>query len=174
MHGFSLFCFVDVILSIFKDSTWSVCPHASALRHRPWGNHIDGFVQDCSISSALAMEILHSCTKPAIWLPCAYNHLDVLYPLIKELFAWNITDERQFCFRWASWRLILPANWPFVLHAVQSSIKEDIKAPRYWRNPPLWGGFPSLELLIIKTIISKWIWMDGSAAIFMPSSWICL
>ena len=29
--------------------------------------HIDGFLQDCSISSALAMEILQSCVKPWIW-----------------------------------------------------------------------------------------------------------
>ena len=29
--------------------------------------HIDGLMQDCSISSALAMEILQSCTKPWIW-----------------------------------------------------------------------------------------------------------
>ena len=28
--------------------------------------YIDGLVQDCSISSALAMEILQSCTKPSI------------------------------------------------------------------------------------------------------------
>ena len=28
--------------------------------------HFDGLVQDCSISSALAMEILQSCTKPLI------------------------------------------------------------------------------------------------------------
>ena len=28
--------------------------------------HIDGPVQDCSISSANALEILHSCTKPSI------------------------------------------------------------------------------------------------------------
>ena len=27
---------------------------------------IDGLVQDCGISSALAMEILHSCTKPSL------------------------------------------------------------------------------------------------------------
>ena len=27
--------------------------------------HIDGLMQDCSISSALAMEILQSCTKPS-------------------------------------------------------------------------------------------------------------
>ena len=29
--------------------------------------HIDGLVQDCSNSSALAMELLQSCTKPLIW-----------------------------------------------------------------------------------------------------------
>ena len=29
--------------------------------------YIDGLVQDCSISIALAMEILQSCTKPSIW-----------------------------------------------------------------------------------------------------------
>ena len=29
--------------------------------------YIDGLVQDCSISSALAMELLQSCTKPSIF-----------------------------------------------------------------------------------------------------------
>ena len=32
--------------------------------------HIDGLVQDCSISSALAMEIMQSCTKPWLWQFC--------------------------------------------------------------------------------------------------------
>ena len=35
-----------------------------------WGwqrnDHLDGLVQDCSISSALAKEILQTCTKPSI------------------------------------------------------------------------------------------------------------
>ena len=30
-------------------------------------SHFDGFVQDCSISSALALEILQFCTKSSIW-----------------------------------------------------------------------------------------------------------
>ena len=34
--------------------------------------HTDGFLQDCSISSALAMEILQSCIKPWIWYQCIY------------------------------------------------------------------------------------------------------
>ena len=29
--------------------------------------HIEGFVQDCSDSNALAMELLQSCAKPSIW-----------------------------------------------------------------------------------------------------------
>ena len=29
--------------------------------------NIDGLVQDCSISSALAMKLLQSCTKPSVW-----------------------------------------------------------------------------------------------------------
>ena len=29
-------------------------------------DYIDGLVQDCSNSSALAMKLLHSCTKPTI------------------------------------------------------------------------------------------------------------
>ena len=29
--------------------------------------HVNGLVQDHSISSALAMEILQSCTKPSMW-----------------------------------------------------------------------------------------------------------
>ena len=28
--------------------------------------HVDGLVQDCSNSSALAMELLQSCTKPSM------------------------------------------------------------------------------------------------------------
>ena len=44
------------------------CSFISRLHYCHGGNHIDGFVQDCSISSALSMEILQSCTKPSIWL----------------------------------------------------------------------------------------------------------
>ena len=36
---------------------------------------IDGLVQDCSNPSALAMELLQSCTKPSI-LPGTYNTQD--------------------------------------------------------------------------------------------------
>ena len=35
--------------------------------HMARHGHFDGLVQDCSISIANALEILHSCTKPSIW-----------------------------------------------------------------------------------------------------------
>ena len=36
-------------------------------------DHIDGLVQDCSISSALAMEILQFCNKPSIYCLPTYT-----------------------------------------------------------------------------------------------------
>ena len=43
-------------------------------------NLIDGLVHDCSISSALAMELLQSCTKPSIfWLSvsCVIDFINI-------------------------------------------------------------------------------------------------
>ena len=37
------------------------------IQYFPAAFHIDGLVQDCSNSSALAMELLQSCTKPSIF-----------------------------------------------------------------------------------------------------------
>ena len=38
----------------------------NALQNHPGRLHIDGLGQDCSNCSALAMELLQSCTKPSI------------------------------------------------------------------------------------------------------------
>ena len=46
--------------------------------------HTNGFVQDCSISSALAMEILQSCAKPWIWYQCICG-------VVRPLFLRNIS-----------------------------------------------------------------------------------
>ena len=40
-------------------------------------NYVDGLVQDCSNSSALALELLQSCTKPSMYSLC--NSLCVTY-----------------------------------------------------------------------------------------------
>ena len=53
-------------------------------------SHIDGLVQDCSNSSALAMELLQSCTKPSILL--FYTEKEVLHILM----AWWYNNELCF------------------------------------------------------------------------------
>ena len=40
----------------------------TTITNSPEINYIDGLVQDCSNSSALAMELLQSCTKPSMYL----------------------------------------------------------------------------------------------------------
>ena len=42
--------------------------HSLKLRYKIFEMHIDGLVQDCSISIANALEILQSCIKPSIWM----------------------------------------------------------------------------------------------------------
>ena len=49
-----------------------ICKQIQLIHHQQWLNQIDGLVQDCSISSALAMEILQSCTKPS---KSAWKHI---------------------------------------------------------------------------------------------------
>ena len=49
------------------DEPWLLC-YDYKCRQQGLYSHIDGWVQDCSISSMLAMEILQSCIKPSIWL----------------------------------------------------------------------------------------------------------
>ena len=52
---------------------------------------IDSLVQDCSISSPLAMEILQSCTKPSKWsFPCGdLEHLAGRY----KVHRWSVNDH---------------------------------------------------------------------------------
>ena len=53
------FCFgLNVLISL--------SPDLDVFTHQGWVMHINGLVQDCSNSSALAMELLQSCTDPAI------------------------------------------------------------------------------------------------------------
>ena len=66
-------------------------------------NHFNGFVQDCSISTANALEILQSCTKPSIWcylvttnistsITCLSSYLYLTPPVITKQSA-----MRPFC-----------------------------------------------------------------------------
>ena len=53
-------------------SGWSLTEHGRCYEcsRYPMGYfyHVDGLVQDCSNSSALAVELLQSCTKPSMYL----------------------------------------------------------------------------------------------------------
>ena len=45
-------------------------------------SHVDGFVQDCSISIANALEILQSCIKPSTSLPHINSPIPILFPSV--------------------------------------------------------------------------------------------
>ena len=83
-------------------------------------DYIDGLVQDCSNSSALAVELLQSCAKPSIYSDVG-EHLRI-----------TVTSY------WARWRLKAPVSRLFTQPFVQAQINENIKALRHWL---LWGEF---------------------------------
>ena len=49
----------------------SFCSSIKVKSRSQFHNHVDGLVQDCSNSSALAMELLQSCTKPLMYSSCS-------------------------------------------------------------------------------------------------------
>ena len=54
--------------------------------------YFDGLMQDCSISSALTMEILQSCTKPSIcscFVVLCFGLLQMMYPYPSGLLHWH-------------------------------------------------------------------------------------
>ena len=58
--------------------------------------YIDGLVQDCSNSSALAMELLQSCTEPLIyylgfWMHSAYiEMIDIMSYKVLVMLLWSM------------------------------------------------------------------------------------
>ena len=61
-------------------------------------SHVDGLVQDCSNSSALAMELLQSCTKPSMygfgWI--TWNHRIIFFFLRGKFTYGTAVAETQF------------------------------------------------------------------------------
>ena len=57
--------------------------------------HVDGLVQDCSNSSALAMELLQSSTKPSM----CYLHIfyPVTYHVVEHYFSFWLTYHMYDC-----------------------------------------------------------------------------
>ena len=76
--------------------------------------YIDGLVQDCSNSSALAMESLQSCTNPLIYASPGLNHL-THYNLVTlyVVRSWNIDTVCLFLFFFAMflWSIYLLHHW---------------------------------------------------------------
>ena len=56
--------------------------------------YIDGLVQDCSISSALALEILQSCTKALICCSLALSHHYALFSQWDHQYCINMCDQQ--------------------------------------------------------------------------------
>ena len=82
-----------------------------------FGKINDGLVQDCSNSSALAMELLQSCTKPSIYsqdrysncLPehfCDMSHMEHYYiyttDWTKTVSWWLVSPKHQQAWHWPS------------------------------------------------------------------------
>ena len=51
------------------------CVHILKLIKTLMKTHVDGFVQDCSNSTANALELLQSCTKPSIYVSLSASHV---------------------------------------------------------------------------------------------------
>ena len=110
--------------------------------------HIDGFTQDCSILSALAMEIPRSCTKPSIW---AWHHALATRqtPVMVKLFSlfsdpWILNPRDAFSdTHYSDVIMRTIASLITSLAVVYSTVysyadQRNIKAPRHW---PLCGEF---------------------------------
>ena len=65
--------------------SYIILPSISCGYDMPLGNHIDGLVQDCSNSSALAVELLQFCTKPSI---CTFKKV-ICQSQCDDLGAWT-------------------------------------------------------------------------------------
>ena len=82
------------VLNIMRPEYYCVYYSVSSL--------IDGLVQDCSISSALAIQILQSCLKPLIWASVVVRMMLLKMPLLWQyvcivlnFWIWHDRHERS-------------------------------------------------------------------------------
>ena len=101
---------------------------------------IDGFVQDCSISSALAVEILQSCTNPSKW-SCSY-------PVCQS------ADTLSLRLVWAARFQILTYN--YASHKTQSN-----ETSLWYCNPDTYDVLTVVLLLLYstwtQTLTTQWL-----------------
>ena len=115
-----------------------------------WLPDIDGLVQDCSISIAIALEILQHCTKPSM---CAdlrtvgYYRLQFSEQLIARSYIWLLCMYIHDSFH-GPWWLIGRIRWLFLID----------KIVLWWQL--LWDKFSCLHSFIINDIntirLIKW------------------
>ena len=82
----------------------------------------NGLVQDCSISSALAMEILQSCTKLSI------------YSLRQSLTICVTAKGRMACTRMATSNICEAISWPWCVPSIRVSSTNTLTYLRYKDN----------------------------------------
>ena len=85
--------------------------------------HIDDLVQECSISSALAMEILQSCNKPSICGLCLLFINEFLCAMVGEYMSVHMHVQHIY---WSVWGKSCPSSW--------SHYRADTRfAPSQWK-----------------------------------------
>ena len=98
-----IFWFKKMHLKMSSGIWWPYCLGLNVLKASAKDDN-DGLVQDCNISSALAMEILQSCTKPStnvfVYFNVSEKNILKLYYTIFFFIVWNVsvqTAVRLYC-----------------------------------------------------------------------------
>ena len=90
MHIYIYICTLQIVILSFHMFVFICIPVLLI------NEYFSGLLQDCSKSSALAVELLQSCTKPSIW--CLYNHMhtcvNVLW-LFGFVIVWIISNNNR-------------------------------------------------------------------------------
>ena len=134
--------------------TWSCymlqCSHFAVLANTPYKcpiAHRGGLVQDCSISSALALEILQSCTKPLIcdWrYGCVFAECQNHWrrPILNP-FIYLLKVRRLKLIFWCS-----VSMWWFILSIaqLQDLMRSYSKEPYQILQPPLYFTWVDMML----------------------------
>ena len=103
-------------------------------------HQIDGLVQDCSISSALAMEILQSCTKSSKWN---------LYLSKGDQYQTMVIHSRV--------RTRTACIIPVIFTIIISWDEEKLKFMKFkWKTPKLETAMWSIRYDIVECIVPTW------------------
>ena len=74
---------------------------------------------------------------------------------------------------WVWWRVKIPVSRLFVQQFDQAQVKENIKVPLHWGNPPVTGGFTS-QMNSNAENVSIWWRHHGSVIYLNKWAWFCI